>query len=411
MVKSTSPSRPPRLLFLAERFPPDLGGVARSAGRIAGALGQVGAEVSVVTWTRSLPAGAVESLEAPGGLTVHRLGLYAHLDFSMQSTLVFLDGLHRRHPFAAIWGHYLFPAGFIAVLTAETFGIPSAVSARGNDVDRMIFPPGDFGRLEWTLRRATIRTAVSTDLAEKIRIILGRPAEVDVLHNAVDTETFHPAPPETGLRQSLGIRPDEAVLGFSGELRQKKGMNFLLKALVDVRRHRPACLLIVGEVRAREQAEIARFAAECPDDHARLIVTGHLEEPAEVARHVRLCDLMLLPSLWDGLPNSLLEAMACERICIASDAGGIPEVIEHGRDGLLVARSELHRLGEAVLEVLAQPDETRASIGSTARERVQRDFTLAGEQEDLRGILRDLIHRTGTPDQPSLGADDSSSSA
>src|SRR5271170_6895949 len=77
---------PRRLLLIAERFPPDLGGVARSAERTALALGGLGLEVHVLAWTRSRPAGSVETFrdDSPFAPVVHRIGLFAHLDMSLQ---------------------------------------------------------------------------------------------------------------------------------------------------------------------------------------------------------------------------------------------------------------------------------------------------------------------------------------
>jgi len=111
------------------------------------------------------------------------------------------------------------------------------VSARGNDVDRGIFPPGDFARTQWTLERADLITAVSKELAKKI-IILCRRDDILVIKNAVNPDIFtSKAALETklSLRESLGISPDEIVLGFAGELREKKGQDFLLKSLTKVR--------------------------------------------------------------------------------------------------------------------------------------------------------------------------------
>ena len=73
-----------------------------------------------------------------------------------------------------VWGHYLFPAGFLAVWFAQIKGIKSIVSARVNDVDRGIFPLGDFARSQWTLERADLITAVSKELAKKIIILCRR---------------------------------------------------------------------------------------------------------------------------------------------------------------------------------------------------------------------------------------------
>ncbi|MFN0053058.1 MAG: glycosyltransferase [Planctomycetales bacterium] len=220
----------PRLLFISERFAPDLGGVARSAARTAQALADLGVEVHVLAWSRTIPAGQLQSRRVYGKrpdsveLVVHRLGLFANLDYSLQHTLTLIEAWHRERPFDGIWGHYLFPAGFLAVLSAGTVGIPAAVSARGNDVDMLMFPPGDFARLTWTLERARVITAVSADLARKIRVLLGDDRPIQVIPNSVDAKLFHPSPADASLRAALGLLPGESVLGFSGELRHKKGL-------------------------------------------------------------------------------------------------------------------------------------------------------------------------------------------
>ncbi|MCA8924497.1 MAG: glycosyltransferase [Planctomycetes bacterium] len=385
-----------RLLMLTERFPPDLGGLARSAARLAGSLARVGAEVDVLAWTKTLPPGALETVDAgavhpeAAGATLHRLGLYASQDFSLQHTFNVLEWLHAQRAFEAVWGHYATTPGFAAVLFAEQQGLPSTVSARGNDIDRAVFPPGDFARLQWTLQRARIVTCVSQAMARKVTAILGSDAQLEVVPNTVDAETFAPGPPPAGLRERLGIRPGEAVLAFAGELRQKKGFPFLLEALCAVQRERPACLLVIGEVRPSDRAKLATFAADFPEAAARIVISGQLDAPAEVAAHLRLADVFLHPSLWDGLPNALLESMACGLPVLASDAGGIPEAIEHGVSGFVIGRHELHRLGEGTLELLALAPEQRAAIGAAARARVLERFHPAAEEASLRAVLQRL---------------------
>lgn len=378
--------------MLTERFAPDLGGVARSAARTAEAIAKQGWQVHVVAWTKTLQPGTLETEERSDGVIVHRVGLFSNWDYSMQHTTNVLTWLHDDIGFQAVWGHYLFPAGYMAVLFAKTCGLPCTVSARGNDVDRLLFPPGDFARLLWTVERADIVSSVSEDLAKKIQI-LSPQTSVEVLANVVDTTVFSPQPDATQseLRTERGIQADEVVLGFSGELRHKKGLPFLLAALAEVRESRACCLLVIGVIRPRERAHLTTFAAEYPEAADRIIVTGHLEDPTDVARHLRLCDVVLQPSVWDGLPNSILEAMACGKIVIASDAGGIPEVIQHGENGYAIPISQLHNLGTAVLEVLNMDHDRHAAMTTAARKTVLAAFQDDAEAARLSPLLQRLL--------------------
>ncbi|MBD2448395.1 glycosyltransferase [Nostoc sp. FACHB-152] len=381
-----------RLLFMTERFAPDLGGLARSATRLVATLSQLDVEVDVVTWSRYLQPGEVlppESIDVKS--RVYRIGLYRHWDMTMPHTLNVLEWLHSSRQYDAVWGHYLFPSGFLATWFAKLQGLVSTVSARGNDIDKEMFPPGDFARLQWTLQQAKVITAVSADMSRKIQLLSGRD-DVLILKNAVDTEIFAPQQATEEIsKESLGIPPDELVIGFCGELREKKGQQFLLTALATVSYQRPACLLIIGEVRNSQESVLQVYASQQAESSQRIIITGHLSNPQAVAAHLQLCDVYLQPSLWEGMPNALLEAMACGCCCIASDAGGIPEVITHGENGFILPRSQLHHLGEAVLEFLTMPILEKNQITQAARDRILSEYSIAQEQRRLQILIDRLM--------------------
>jgi glycosyltransferase involved in cell wall biosynthesis len=377
-----------QVLFLTDHFPPDIGGVAASARRIAATLAALGHAVHVLTLVRDLPGGTAASQPSAPNLTMHRFGQSRNIDFTLQQLLNFLEWLHDQHGFQAIWGHYLQTAGFLAAWVGRRFNVPSLLAVRGNDLDRLLFPPGDFARLEWSLRNCHRIVTVTADLAAKVRALVGR--ESFVLPNSVDTELFRPGPKPTDLAERLGLAPDHLVLGFSGELRAKKGMAFLLEAFRQVRLARPTRLLVIGEVRPRDRGEYVRTLAAAGITDG-ITLTGHLAEPAEVVRYLRLCDLFLLPSLWEGMPNSLLEAMATGVPVIASDAGGIPEVMHDGVTGLLLPRTHLHRLGARIEDWLTRPPEPRAKIVQAARQVVEQRNSLAQERERLTELLADKV--------------------
>ncbi|YAF97342.1 MAG: glycosyltransferase [Nodularia sp. CChRGM 3473] len=380
-----------RILLITERFAPDLGGLATSATRLVTTLCQLGIEVDVLTWSRYLQPGEVLPPENLGAkYRVYRIGLYRHWDMTMPHTLNVLDWLQQLRGYDAIWGHYLFPSGFLAAWFAGLKKIPSTVSARGNDIDKEMFPPGDFARLQWTLQHAKVITAVSADMSRKIQLLSGRD-DVLVLKNAVDTEVFALVKSGEITREQLGIAPDEVVLGFCGELREKKGQQFLLNALTTVRKQRPACLLIIGEVRTSQDSVLQVYKTQQPENAQRIIITGHLANAKIVAEYLRLCDVYLQPSLWEGMPNALLEAMACGCCCIASDAGGIPEVILHGENGFILPRSQLHKLGEAVLECMAMTSAQKNTIIQAARDRILTEYSITQEQQRLQTLIDRLI--------------------
>jgi L-malate glycosyltransferase len=133
-----------KLLFLAERFFPDVGGVSRSATRLVNSFSSLNIQVDVVVWSRFLSPGEIikDSLEnLPSNINIYRIGLYRNWDLTMIHTLNLLENLHQQSNYNLIWGHYLFPCGFLGVWFGKLNQIKTIVSARGNDVDRGRFPP------------------------------------------------------------------------------------------------------------------------------------------------------------------------------------------------------------------------------------------------------------------------------
>jgi glycosyltransferase involved in cell wall biosynthesis len=332
----------------------------------------------------------------------YRIGRYREWDTTMPHTLNLLDWLASTAPYDLVWGHYLSLAGFLAVWFGRLHGFRSIVSIRGNDLDRDVFPPGDFARLQWTLTHAGCITAVTRELARKAQALSGR-EDVLELKNVVDSGRFCPAP-EAGaaVRAKLGIGAEETVLGFCGELREKKGLTHLMDALLEVRKTRPARLLLIGDVRPSEAARLLQWIGPGRLEKEYVLVTGQLATADAVNAHLQACDVYLQPSLWDGMPNALLEAMAAGCGCIASDAGGIPEIITPGVDGIIVPRWQLHRLAEAVLEWLQADPNYREQMRHAARQRMVKAFSLAGERAALQDILAVQIVASAVPARSQL---------
>jgi glycosyltransferase involved in cell wall biosynthesis len=365
-----------------------VGGVAISSGRLTRLLAGRGHVVHVLPLGANVEPASVQS-QREGDVMVHRLGALESQDVTLQLADNVITHLHNRIGFQIFHGHYLTPSGYLAAFYAKTLGAQSFVSVRGNDVDRGMFSSSQLPFILWTLQHAHIVGCVSRELVEKCKALSGR-NDVHYTPNSVDLDVFQPQPKDEQLLESLNYQ-GETLLGFVGELRFKKGTHFLLDAFRAVREKRAAKLLLVGGMRGEDRSFLRYYLRQYPDLRPHLHIIDYVHDRRELVKYYNLMDIVLAPSLWDGMPNSVLEAMACERLVIASNVGGIHDVITHGETGLLVDVHELHRLGEGCLEVIEAGEEVRADIGNRARKYVEQHHTPQQEIEQLTEIYTSML--------------------
>lgn len=362
------------IALLTERFPPDPGGVAVSAARLAQGLARHGHTVHVFVLSRSSqPDQRHRSPADP--VTVDRCAMLARRDDSLARWFGHVLDAHQRRPFDLFHGFFLNQAGFVAVYAARCVQRPAVVSARGNDLDRAVFDPAKAGHILYALQHADAVTANARHLVTKVHALApDRP--LILIPNGVDGNLFNPAPPAEGLRTALDLSAGP-IIGFVGEARAKKGLASLLLAFEELSRTHPATLLLVGGVRAGDDAALLSvFQKQHPD--LPLWVIPHLSEPAQLPAYYNLLDLVVLPSLAEGLPNALLEAMACARPVVATPAGGIVDVVRHTDNGWLVPAHDVGALASALRHLLDDPA-TRARLGTQARATVLHDYPIERE--------------------------------
>jgi len=195
------------------------------------------------------------------------------------------------------------------------------------------------------------------------------------------------------LRASLGLGQDRAI-GFVGELREKKGMRFLLPAFAELVRTRPLRLLLIGGVRAECEAALGEFRRSAPAAAERIVELPYERNPARLSRLLALCELLVFPSLYEGMPNAVLETMAAARPVLATDVGGHRDLIVHGDTGALLSPSDLNRLPEAIGEMLDLSEAERAALGSRARAYVIARHSPETERDAYAELYRRLLDPT-----------------
>lgn len=375
-----------RVALLTEKYPPDTGGLAISAERLAGALVVAGVEVHVIAPTSALAEGETACLAREQQPVVHRLGAHQRVDDTLAAWFDYLVARHRDQSFDLVQAYFITQAGFIAAYAARYLGLPSIVSARGNDLDRAVLHPGKAAHILYALQQAAAVTANTRELVRKAQA-LAPGADVTLIPNGVDSGQFARMAPDGALAAAHGLG-NLPVLGFVGEARAKKGLAPLLLACQQVSTRQPIALLLVGGVRKGEDKDmLTLFRKQHP---ALPLVVVPYVPPEALPAYYSLLDILLVPSLHDGLPNALLEGMACECAIIGSDAGGIPDALHDGLNGRLVAPGDVAALAGAIGALLADAD-LRRRLGAQARATVQQQFPLSRELESNLALYRRLL--------------------
>ncbi len=372
------------IAIVAQRVEPHRGGLAVASSRIARHARAQGEEVHVLYLSKDTRAGT-RGYRRRDDISYHPVSVLPDEELTLRTWTEHVKDITVEHKLDVLHGIYATHAGYIAVLVAGMLGLRSVVSLRGNDLDRGIFRARDFPFLAHTLSHATVVTAVSSRLAKTAGGVFGRP----VVHvtNSVDADVFRPKTPDNSLRRSLGLRG--RVIGFAGELREKKGMRHLLPAFAEVSKHRDVSLLLIGGVRDEAQKAFEAFKAMSSEAAKRIHVVAYRRHAERLCELLALCDLMVFPSLYDGTPNAVLEAMAAGRPILATDAGGHGDLIQHGETGALLPLCKLGQLAEAIMEFLDLPPMKREAMGRSARLFVVQHHAPQKELEAYRRVYRD----------------------
>ena len=210
--------------------------------------------------------------------------------------------------------------------------------------------------------------------------------KVMCIHNAVDVDRIRVTTDLVNLRKELGLDQHDFVIGTMGRLHPIKGLEVFLRAARIIKDHgKSAKFIIAGDGPLRGQLQA--LAQQCGLAH-EVMFLGHRSDGNNI---LGLMDLFVLPSLSEGIPLVLLEALALARPVVATAVGGIPEVVEHGISGLLVTAGKQDDLAQGCLKLMDGPDLAQR-LGDAGRKRVTEAFSAGVMAESVANVYRTLVY-------------------
>jgi glycosyltransferase involved in cell wall biosynthesis len=298
----------------------------------------------------------------------------------------------RENGADVIHAHWAIPTGPAAVLAARKVQLPSVITMHGGDVyvnpeQGYDFPTRWYVRpaLRWTLRHAGALTAITEDCRQHA-LRAGAPAEhIRLVFNGTDLRRFSPE----GNGSPSDSRYGSHMIFACRQLFPRKGIRFLLEAAAALKPQFPDLkVVLAGD--GFERPELARLATEL-GIATDVTFLGWVPN-AELPQYYRAAAVSVIPSLEEGFGIPAAEAMGCEVAVVASDAGGLPEVVENGVTGLVVPRGDASALAHAIGSLLADP-QRRRRMGQAGRERALRLFDWDRSAEQFEEIYREIASR------------------
>lgn len=368
------------VMMLVNYFPPlPTGGAERQAERLSAYL--VSKSVSTGVITRRV--GSLARFEERDGFDIYRLmqfgpGKVKTFTFTV-AAILFL--LRQRNSYDILHAHLAFAPAIAAVVAGKL--LRKVVIVKFGNSDRF----GDIqisqktwrGQLRLAILRRWVDVCIALDPEMENEIIAAGFSRDRIIRmdNGIDVAIFKPEKDKLSAKKALALGLDDKIFVlYIGRMVAQKALHLLLQAMQHaVVSCKDLHLLMIGT--GAEQQALIVLTGELG---IRQSVT-FIDQVGDVKPYLHAGDIFVLPSLSEGISNSLLEAMACGLACIATQVGGSTEVLGDGKYGLLIAPNRVDELTRALVR-LGQSASERMRLGNLARQRVleKYDFKVVGEK-------------------------------
>ena len=379
------------VLFLSKEYPPETGwgGIGTYIYNIAHALSERGHSVHILSLAYKTHPEYKEQKTGKGSIHIHRIKpvrfptpILNHFFFRSLEIIKFnitiilkIKKLLNSEKFDIIeapeWRSEAFLLSFI-----KPKGVPLVIKCHSpsvllNEVYKNA-PTLDSRFVDWiertTIRNANLVISPSKNLADIVSEKMGiKINDIDIIPNPLDTEFFSPIPISYKEKNELKVL-------FVGRLDRLKGAHIFVEAIPIISKEMPdtSFILIGRDTNTGPNNSSMRTYLEnlIPNNiKERVSFFGNVERDILID-YYRGSDVCVVPSFYENFPNTVLEAMSCGKAVVASNTGGIPEVIEDGISGLLIKTGDIDDLAEKIIRLLKDRD-IREVLGANARKRIE----------------------------------------
>jgi N-acetyl-alpha-D-glucosaminyl L-malate synthase BshA len=346
---------------------PSVGGSGILASALGEELARRGHEAHFISYGRPfrLPADAPRIFFHP--VAINDYGLFKYPDYTLPLSVKMAE-VSRDHGLDVLHVHYAVPHATAAILAKSM--LPEGTRPRvvttlhGTDTTLLGRDAGYGPAIRHALERSDAVTAVSAFLRRETQELLAVGRPIDVIHNFFEPRPVRRTRDE--VRRELGIGA-EAMLLHASNLRPLKRIDLLLEAVARIRPRDSFKLVVLAG------ADFSPFEPEV----RRLGLSDHVivrEQVGEIEDYLQAADIGLFTSEIESFCLSILEAMCFGCPSVATAVGGIPEVVESGRSGILVPAGDADAIARAAESLIADPA-LRAALGAAARARAREHFS------------------------------------
>lgn len=355
-----------KIALISEHYPPSSGGVATSTQRISRALVKHNVDVQVLSFDHSRPIEGDDYIvrEEDEGVSVAKIGPFflKHKKYPVDHISEKIRASFRRRAFGQminilekmntkadiVLSLYLLNAGYLGLFVARYFDLPFVAGVRGNDIGRNIFHVERFGVINWVIEGANKIVCVNSHLLNRMLLAFPNVKHKSVIiNNAVSQvkPNLNKKDARDKVLQKCGWYNGDLVLAFIGTLREKKGVVTLLKALDRLKEKIDVKLLIIGPEIGSVEKHMVGDIWENLKSIGSIYVTGQISR--EKVKDLAIgCDLVVMPSLDDGLANGLLEGMSVGLCPIVSNV--FTDVVMPGKNGYIFTAGDCDSLCECI---------------------------------------------------------------